>query len=912
MNNNINLERDPFDIEGIDFIVAPHTSQMNSEVKRIIKELSTKSSETKTSFPIFLIAQTAESIPEIKSWLAKFNSATVSVVTYQGLIVELWEIYGDGRTIIDDNYLRHACRVAMKEVTGKTPSNPAITLASNMFDSTEAANDSKMEEILSLQARSGKKIAAQIVAHVEKLIDENNGIHQNRAAVIIAKAFRDNANRPQLTIVSEDPSENDASQRKFYETLADIADIHVVRRDAADVDIQQMVKSIDCRFAVSLGHHAYPKTVAGVVTSLIDEGIQPTDIALVSADLSSKALPLLNALQDANIAFETVLSLPVRQTAIGIWAYNFELWREYIDNPTDADDSELAQIVEKLCDSPYVQNLINEDTDLNMLLFDIASGNKPEELPELVELMLSDDPWNVLSYICIDNHPEGIDSAQHIDDCKIADKIHTFITANKNAEIAYDLEDLLAINVRLNRASGEVKDRVEIISRSEASYDHHSNIIVCDMDASSCASYSQPSPFACLTDEIGSSPDSWLLARLLRFQIVDILRHGQDGTVTFVRSANSPSGSELPPAPIYTEIAEAFGKLDDYGLPVDIASNRRTLFAESNIIAKLVANAESGQYQEHIQGENLANPMTTFVKPHKDGGVHKFSPTDLELYWNCPRKWLVSRNGVGYDEDTEPTLSDARIKGNIMHKTFEKYYMNYGKLNYRKNLDDDKQAEQALKDAFDEALRDSFGGEVPTSHNKRDDYAKENLYNMARELIQKDQTFLPNFTPYLFEEYVEGEISGLRVGGIIDRVDISEELSPDGKRYAVIIDYKGSPDAEYGWDTTSNQPKLRIQGLLYALLFESKHPNMEVAGIIYRGYTKGDIQSISWVPLDADSKTNETRDGFREKMEIFKAMFNTMAKDLTEGIYPIAPRDSKKDACKYCPVASGCSGKVEN
>ena len=918
-----NRTHDPFKIDGVSYVLVDGTRGMNIEVESRIPEMLENRFSSGVSLPVYLIAQAASAEKTVKQWVAGFSSIGVEVTTYDGLIHSLWGFFGDGRQLAGEHASKMACRDALRELTGRAPSPAAVELAVSALDMAVGSDDNRIQEIISdTGASRGLSLSAKLFVEYERRLAAQALVCPPRAAQIIALKLH--SSPTSLAILAEDPSENDASQARFYRRVKDIADISVVRRRA-----ETLPKPDNVSFLEVHGAHAYPEALADEIERMHSQGIGYADIALALPDTSGVWPNIAEALASKEIPFESAaISVPVTSTPLGQWFYSLCRLRDAArmrelggDIPRDVRD-EARRAINGIVENAYVPDEL--EGELEAYLSAWFSNGRAALSSDSTWMALFANAWstNPLRMVEVVNKAEesgyqAISDASLKTDEGSAKKIlgryfGACVRGGKGWSKAR-CEDIAEMTMSVFRAWGPVGERVLIVPWALASYDDRKHIIAGGLDASSMSEYSAPSPFDAVLTEMDSRPNPWQKERLHRFQITDMLRHAIRGSIVFARYANTLDGAEIPASHLWNELRGLFpdGELKS-------VSERETSDTVLDRASTLERNG-------NIIGGDLDRPLDTFVSKAKDGGPHRFSPTDLETYWCCPRKWFLSRNGAGYDSSKVDSLIDARVRGTLVHGVLERYYSSYGKKHPRQSLSDNPEAEGAFKEAFDEVCFETVGfssdgvradmtlypdAPSPEDIGPYDIYELQSLKDKSRALLESDVSFLPGYKPYKFEQYVSGEIGGVRVGGIVDRIDIEENPQDPAHPKVVIIDYKGSVSTGYSWSKKENLPPMHIQGILYALLVEQQL-GAEVAGIVFRGYNRPGSSGMGWAVVSDDDKPFQDKPSFRESLDVSREMIEQAIHDLVEGHFPMEPRFGKPLACAYCPSIGACPAEAK-
>ena len=221
------------------------------------------------------------------------------------------------------------------------------------------------------------------------------------------------------------------------------------------------------------------------------------------------------------------------------------------------------------------------------------------------------------------------------------------------------------------------------------------------------------------------------------------------------------------------------------------------------------------------------------LRERLSGGI---SPTAISNYLRCQLRFFY-RYVCNLEDavDNEEELIDNRLFGNIFHKAAQNLYQRFGRqeitaFDLDKLLKDVVDIERAVDDAI---KTEFFHFDDPTRPMPPLDglqlINREVIIKYVRQLIEIDRRLTP-FTILGLEQYVSMDLSKLRIGGIIDRLDSITD-SQTGDQHIRVVDYKtGSrrlktlPDVAAIFDP-ANIPDHRdyyLQAFLYSIIVKDK------------------------------------------------------------------------------------------
>ena len=221
------------------------------------------------------------------------------------------------------------------------------------------------------------------------------------------------------------------------------------------------------------------------------------------------------------------------------------------------------------------------------------------------------------------------------------------------------------------------------------------------------------------------------------------------------------------------------------------------------------------------------------LRERLSGGI---SPTAISNYLRCQLRFFY-RYVCNLEDavDNEEELIDNRLFGNIFHKAAQNLYQRFGRqeitaFDLDKLLKDVVDIERAVDDAikteffhFDDPKRPMPPLDGLQLINR------EVIIKYVRQLVEIDRRLTP-FTILGLEQYVSMDLSKLRIGGIIDRLDSITD-SQTGGQHIRVVDYKtGSrrlktlPDVAAIFDPANipDHSDYYLQALLYSIIVKDK------------------------------------------------------------------------------------------
>ncbi len=256
------------------------------------------------------------------------------------------------------------------------------------------------------------------------------------------------------------------------------------------------------------------------------------------------------------------------------------------------------------------------------------------------------------------------------------------------------------------------------------------------------------------------------------------------------------------------------------------------------------------------------------------GGAAKdfFSVTAIDYYRKCPLRFYIEKV-LGLEMESPPKFEvQARLWGTLAHRTME-YLFKDGDTE-PENME--KKIYQGLEESLEEFPIGAFWSRVAKEIFRR-------LLPLLKE--QEADIRMQGFSPRIVEKNIRAEINGLKLKGIIDRVDFRTYNTRQASAGAVmLLDYKtGTPDTD------------SLQLPLYAAMWEKSFSEpVERAG--YYSLKEGRVR---WYP----KKT-----GMKEFMQDAVHKAEEIVEGIKSGMFPAEP--VKDIECRYCCHSPLCKGKA--
>lgn len=880
----------------------------------------------------------------------------VGIQTHRHWIAGLWDVYGDGSTLIEPAARKVLLRPLIKQV-GLLGSSPSPKLVADLAQFVEEAIAPGLTPSAPL-SESQARVMELVSLYEHKLTLEGHiELAQAEAALLQTNAFA------KMSVVYERPDLYSAHLNRFIGGLGGCAHVTIVNQElaiaregsapheqaenGAEPELEGLrrrlftgVGGLQASGHVHVGEahgaHVASSVAARLVRRLHEqEGVEFRDMVICPGGPESVYPRLLSTLAREGVPFATRLALPCARTGLGGVFYATE---SVVSNPEDEETYE--QLVDFIC-SPYSGVRRADARALQMrwrerahstasarledLRVGFAQGNATaammvERLNPAVEIL--DAARDERIRLMFENaRKAALDVDTLIDDRAAAEALLDYLELCKRYLCEPDINEMANLPVTLSRAYGEPEDALIIASPGDLALGYARAIILTDLDAGHYPMSAQGGPFDALMELLGiGRPD--VLANKQRLFLLNAIENCTEH-FALCRATRDTAGEENGASALFEEVMAAFRSAKDeeadlppQGVPSTLAPWQFSMSEADSFICERGADPAASSFERGmLAGEQSCQNLAMDIH----GKPMPFSPTALEDYYRCPYRWFACRR-VGYNGmDNE---FDAASQGNFVHAVMERFYKD---LNAAGHV-------RVTPQNFPEALAIAAGSfDMQLEHDKarargglylrtqRDEKECEELRKLVLSLVERDAQFLPDFTPTYFELTLgKGtgnmlEYAGVPVRGKVDRVDV------DAEGNAVIIDYKlSSLAAGYGFGKEEELP-LRIQTDIYATLvqrhFETLGTPLRVVGSVYRSYSKNAMRGvytrgIAWgsaesVKDEFDALPRSTSsETYNEYLVRVEGAVATCMESLKAG--DIAPNPIAKGVCEFCKALSFC------
>ncbi len=816
------------------------------------------------------------------------------VTTFNAWIADLWELHGDGRALIDSLQRQTAMKAAcasdetLSELPGASRlASQCVKAASGVPEFESAVAESlagscpgglsvREAAFLAAVGRYGKLIESAGLIEVGKaasvLAEKSDAVFAQGARVLVAGAVPPDWRMlhfflacPQIEVVSDAPSEAPM--------------------------IGKLAGGARLRFGFPSGCYAEPALVCDCIRELLEAGVDgragavdgaPCDCGSAPSVIVTAPDPLAlfrhaeETLGAASVHVAVQAQVPFVQTDFGraflslCHVVHDERWSpasltDVLMSPfsgftrAQALEADAAMRANRLATSDECLSALRAASDTFSQLEELATSPEADILVGVFEEIVHaschrSDAWRSQQRSAIAALKSVTKMARQLDlempDCMDVLE-HAAVTASFEVECGRDgafVADVLFttqdVAAQLDAGSCDMLVATGLT---------HQDYPIAESDDAA----------ATLFSKLGLEPTDTPLARARR--TFGALMAVPTRDFVCVRPLNDYDGNSTYPCAVVQELVDAYKADsasdddvdDDVGLPSCLmpdAAMRGEEDAYANALAlaggasqPCAARVGHSQFG-HVDGARCHEVLLD----RRSGGGKALvgtipSASQIERYLECPYKWFVSNRirVERLDESFGPLE-----RGSFAHAALELFYRRFqeqGRLKVdASTLADARATMRAVLDELDAiqaGLEPGSGRLVAVDQLERRDIdaLKEQLVSYLDYEAQLLPTFAPRYFEYAIDAADKVEYAGGTLVGKVDRIDVDE------KGNAVIIDYKGSLDAEYEISGKTAARPGKVQTRVYAQAVR-RTLGLNVVGALYVSYGKAHALSGAYDP----------------------------------------------------------------
>lgn len=340
---------------------------------------------------------------------------------------------------------------------------------------------------------------------------------------------------------------------------------------------------------------------------------------------------------------------------------------------------------------------------------------------------------------------------------------------------------------------------------------------------------------------------------------------------------------------------------------------------------------------QNVQLLDLTGSRLTMEEVLKNRAAQKIftlSPSALNTYIECPRKFYLQYMMGIHEEEKETAVFAPNILGSFVHNAMEYIYKEFCDCSgcsvtapikidpqvLKKVLDSEESLNQALRSAYTKMNKEYHNHHKSTDigdkeeHYVEAEHCMENIVikNFVRNILQRDiQDAKQGLQICLLEQPRKFNFtleSGMRitVGGTIDRLD---KVGPEGACKMRVVDYKtgtyNTKKMNAKWDElfSDSEKNYVRQTLIYAATIEeSEHPKVELEPNLFFTQKKltGQTTTIS--------VEGETVSDYRQLKDTFMPLLENKIQELfTTCDFP----QTEAECSSFCPFLDICGREAK-
>lgn len=868
-------------------------------------------------------------------------SLGVRRMTVAALVEELWELWGDGRSLVsadERNVLVGALLAERGEQVGLQASAGTIRLLARFFARVGCLVDSRSTTAAEFTAREAA-VLDMAACYCERLRERGLVELEQAAAVLARMVEAGDMPRPALAVVDADRVG---------------AGVEALLRAASCTEPNAPAGSFLLPAAVeaALVLPAGPTALAGL---LLDEAegciaVGDASILVVSPRADDLFDVLAGPLAERGVAAALRCSCPFGGTLVGQalaaveriggshraeCAADFGYNRLSGAQPRDVQRLNRA-IREDRCVGPEtaLRELraiapALEDFDAISRALNGKAGDTAGAFDALAARIASD---------------AGLSPAERKRETAALEKVRGLLETRARVGGAACLVALLleAASVPVQVATDDCAPSVEFASMERldslaaATYD---TVIVADLSQTAFPARAETTALDGLAEKLGfdSAADEFERERIRFAAALEAARR----RFTIAISQRDEAGEETYPAFLLSEYADSLARAAEgagsaasacdwsvrdkgaFNLPVPFVRRARRAGEESLVRGVghgFAAPTNVDEVLPAARGSLRALKLTDFLKhaPDAAGSVLVLSPSAMEAYLGCPYGWFLQRR-------IRPNALDEQFgaaeKGSFVHGVLARFYDELAAEGItRVDAGNLAACERRLDDVFDRCAAQQCD-EEPCSgrlvaRSKSEKVEIERLRGQLHGTLRRLAVFAPAYRVFGHELAIvpdDGiDYAGFRLNGRVDRIDVDE-----GSGRYIVVDYKGSAGRDYAAavkDDGEVPLPGRIQADVYAQALRSRLEGLHCAGALYLSYSARNRGAAFVGAADDTFDDGGFLGGASVVPMNFEAYLDAVEALVADGLSglrrgEIAPVPRSASTCRFCP-AVGCERRL--
>ena len=891
-----------------------------------------------------------------------------TVTTFNAWVADLWELHGDGSALVD-SLQREVVMQAAFEQTAQSPTAPdegieeALTVSPGVVPlaakcarlaSGVPAFERAVEQALCVGACPGLALRESAllrgVGRYYELLDSVGLVELGRAAAYLAERQSSVFSRP-VRILVANAAPLSWVAKWFFESCENLS--VTVWLAAGQEGVNRVPDGVQLRFGFPSGRYAQPALVCDSTRAFtLGHGTAlPLTAVVACKDPLALYKQVEAPLSEAGMRVSVQAQVPFSSTDFG---------RQYLQMASIVQKdtwstADLADVVKPPFSGIGASDALRIDKELR--------ANRLAQREECMsQLRIASDVFSQLEDLATDPEADillgvfeqiayttpGRSDAWRSEQLVAAKALRscTSVARRVGASIrgcARVLENAL-VSVSFEGTCAERGPHARVIVTTQAAAAQMGagscdQLIVCDLTSEDYPVADKDDAAATLFLKLGLAPTDTALARARRtFSALQSLPVSQ---LFCVRPLNDWDGNPTYPSAVLQELIDAYradATSDDdvdevLGLPDALLGEvaqrgEELLFANALAAEPIDQQAISGVTQTSWGSPQSPSARAALALPRRGEGGRVAagfspSPSQVEAYLECPRKWFV-QNRLNV-EDLEEGFG-ALERGSFAHSVLQEFYVRFQRSGQAKVLPENlERAKELLGKVADELEAEQYSRDPGSGrYVAASQIEKREVETCKAELasyLDFEAQFLPGFHPayleYPFRLEDEVMYAGHPFVGIIDRIDV------DDAGNAVVIDYKGTVDKAHQIAGKDDAEPGKVQARMYAQVVR-RTLGLNVVGALYVSYGKThacagafDPRSLEGAHLPAmkleDCSCAACDEPWDDQVAEFAKLSFSQMLDRTEQIVEraiaameageVEPAPSTQDACKYCPAA---------